>query len=112
MKNEEYKLNQMKYKLRELKERRVKIVIWKLTREEREYIEELGYEVIPYLYEISTKTFKNLYEIKDSRIRDIHYSSKQGKKTIILRLKKKDMEVLKDFNIKFRPVKFKIRLVS
>lgn len=112
MKNEENQLYQMKSKLRKLKERRVKIVIWKLTREEREYVENLGYEVTPYLYEIRTKTFKNLYEIKDSKIRDIHYYSKQGKKTVVLRLKKKDMKVLEEFDVRFRPVKFKIRLVS
>lgn len=112
MKNEENQLCQMKYKLRKLKERRVKIVIWKLTREEKEYIENLGYEVTPYLYEIRTKTFRNLYEIKDHRIRDIHYSSKKGKKTIVLKLKNKDMRILEEFDVKFRPVKFKIRLVS
>lgn len=112
MKNKENQLSQMKYKLRELKERKVKIVIWKLTKEEKEYIENLGYEVSPYLYEIRTKTFRNLYEIQDTRIRDIHYSSKQGKKTIVLKLKKKDMKVLEEFNVRFRPVKYKIRLVS
>ena len=112
MKTEEHRLSQMKHTLKRLKERRVKEVEWKLTREEREYIENLGYEVTPYLYEIRTKTFKDLASIQYYKIREIHYSNKEGKKTIVRKLQHKDMKILEEYHIKFYPVKFKIRLVS
>jgi len=112
MKKEDYQLCRLKHKLRKLKERRVKEVEWKLTKEEKQYIENLGYQVTPYLYEIRTKTFKDLSNIKYYKIREIHYSNKRGKKTIVRRLQHNDMKMLEEFNVKFYPVKFKIQLVS
>lgn len=112
MKKEDNKLCQLKYKLRELKMRRIRSITWRLTKEEREYIEDLGYRVEPYLYEVRTKTFPNLFEIKNSLIRSIHYSCKKRKKNVVLRLNRKDMKVLEEYHINFRPVKFEIFLLS
>ena len=113
MNKEDKQLSKLKYKLKELKNRRVKSVTWKLTNKEREYIEEkLGYEVIPYLYEIRTKTFNDFSTITNSKLKEIHYSNKRGKKTIVTSLKHQDMQVLEEYNIKPRPIKFKIVLTS
>lgn len=112
MKNRDYRLCETKHKLRQLKERRVKSVIWKLSRQQREYIEGLGYEVIPYLYEIHTKTFKNLSSVKEHKLREVHYSNKAGKKTIVMQLSKNEMRTFEEYGIRFRPIKFKILIAS
>lgn len=112
MNKDDSRLYKTKNELIQLKERRVKVVTWKLTKKQKEYIENLGYKVIPYLYVVRTKTLKNLYSVNNNMLKEIHYSSKQGKKTIVLMLKKDDMEVLDEYHIKFYPVKFKIHLVS
>lgn len=112
MKKEDNRFCQLKYKLRELKMRRTKSIAWRLTKEEREYIENLGYRVEPYLYEIRTRTFTDLFEINNSLVRDIHYSCKKRKKTVVLRLNRKEKKVLDEYHIKYRPVKFQIFLLS
>lgn len=112
MKDRDYRLCQTKNKLKQLKERRVKSVIWRLSRQQKEYIQGLGYDVIPYLYEIQTKTFKNLSCIKNNKLKDIHYSNKKGKRTIVLKLNKKDMKDFDEYAVRFRPIKFKIVLIS
>ena len=112
MKSKDYELSQLKYKLIKLKERRVKSVIWRLTNQQRDYIENLGYEVIPYLYEVKTKTFQNFSNINNCKLKELHYSNKKGKKTVVLMLKHKDMKDFEAYSVKFRPIKFKIYLTS
>jgi len=113
MDKDDKQLSQMKYKLNELKKRRVKSVIWKLTNKQREYIEEkLGYEVIPFLYEIKTKTFKDFSSLPNSKLKEIHCLNKRGKKTIVRSLKHGDIRVLEQYNVRFRPVEFEIFLTS
>lgn len=110
MNNKDYRLSQTKHKLKQLKERRVKFVIWKLTVEQKEYIESLGYKVVPYLYEVQTKMLKNFATVHNSKLKEIHYAYKKGKRTMVLKLNKEDMRALEDKFIKFRPIKFKIIL--
>ena len=111
--NDYYRMLNLKRELKELKERKVKFVIWRLTTNQKEYIEEeLGYKVIPNLYEVRTRPFKNISDLKNYKLKDIHFANKKGKKTIVLSLKDSDMEDFKLNNIKFRPVKFKIILIS
>lgn len=106
------KLQHMKYKLEELKNRRIrKTKPWKLNKTEQMYIESLGYELEPYIYEINTKTFKDLYNICSPLIKEIHYASKAGKKRIGKSLKKEDMKLLEEYSIRFRPVKFRIIII-
>lgn len=112
MRDKDYRLSQTKYKLRNLKERRVKCVIWRLTRQQKEYIQGLGYEVIPYLYEVQTKSFKNISCIKNSKLKELHYSFKKGKKAIVMKLNKQDINTFGEYSVKFRPIKFKIELIS
>ena len=112
MRDKDYRLSQMKYKLKELERRRVKSVIWRLTRQQREFIEKLGYEVVPYLYEVQVKTMKNLSAIKNPKIKEVHYSCKKGKRAIVMKLNSKDMKDFEEYGIKFRPIKFMIKIIS
>lgn len=110
MRDKEYRLSQTKYKLRNLKERKVRFVIWRLTRQQKEYIQGLGYEVIPYLYEVQTKQFRNISSINNSKLKELHYSFKRGKKAIVMKLNKQDMNIFDEYSVKFRPIKYKIRV--
>lgn len=111
MKNKDYRLVQLKYKLKEQKNYKVKYVIWRLTSQQKSYIESLGYKVTPYLYEIRTRTFKNLSKINNNNLKQLHYSCKRGKKTIVLSLNSDDIEIFKEYKISFRPIKYKILLI-
>ena len=111
--NDYYRMLNLKRKLKDLKDRKVKFVIWKLTTSQKEYIEEeLGYEVIPNLYEVRTRPFKNIANLRNYKLKDLHFANKQGKKTVVLSLKDSDMKEFQENNIKFKPVKFKIILIS
>lgn len=112
MKNSDYRLAKIKHKLKELKNRRVKSVQWRLTKQQNEYIQGLGYKVIPYLYEVKTRTFINFSNIKNNKLKEIHYSCKKGKKAIVLKLNEGDIKILEEYGISFRPIKFKIILIS
>lgn len=112
MNNEDSKYIKYKYKIEELKRRRVRSKEWVLTNKEKQYIESLGYEVIPIIYEVTTKHLKNLYSIKNHKLREIHYANKEGKRRIGMKLTKEDMQQLKEHNIRFRAVKFKIIIIS
>ncbi len=112
MENENKKLRELRYKIENLKKRKVKKKVWSLTATEKEFVEELlGKEnVVPFIYQITTKSFKNLYNIKSSLIREIHFANKAGKKVIGRSLKKQEMEELEKNRIKYRPIKFIIYL--
>lgn len=112
MKDKEYRFYKLKRKLILLKERKVKSVELRLTKEQRTYLQELGYEMVPVLYTVRTKRFKNLFNIKNNMLKEIHYACKNGKKTISLKLTKEDMKILEEYSVKFYPSKFKILLFS
>lgn len=105
------KLQNMKYTLEEYKRRKIKTKEWKLNKLQREYLESLGYQIEPVIYEITTKTFKDLYHIRSPLIKEIHYASKAGKKRIGKSLKEADKKVLAEYKVKFYPLKFKIIII-
>lgn len=124
MDNENKKLKELEYKIKGLKRQGKKKVEWKLTNTEWKFVESLlGEEnVIPIIYQITTKNLKdfkdsegsivvkNVRDIKSSIVREVHYANKAGKKTIGRSLKKKEMEDLDKYNIKYNPIKFIIYL--
>ena len=112
MKDKAYRFSRTKYKLKELKHNRVKSVVWRLTGQQKEFIEGLGYKVVPCLYEVKTKTFRNIANIKNSKLKELHYSCKRGKQSIVMQLYKEDMRIFEEYGVKFRPIKFKIIIVS
>lgn len=112
MNNEDTKkLQYMKYTLEDYKRRKIKTKEWKLNKLQREYLESLGYQIEPVIYEITTKTFKDLYHIQNPLIKEIHYASKAGKKRIGKSLKEADKKVLKEYKVRFYPVKFRIIII-
>lgn len=111
MKNDQNRLSQLKYQLKTQQAEGKKEVIRKLNNEEREFVEEtLGYEVIPWLYEITTKTFVNVKALNSSLLKDIHYANKKGRKKIYLRLKRQDIRILEDNGVHYCRFKDKIIL--
>ncbi len=113
MKAKQYQLSCLKKQLREKKKNRVKVLEWKLTEEQKEYIENvLHLKVEPYLYRIRTRTFKNISKLNYSILKDIHYMKKRGKDFEVRRLSKKDKEILDEYGISYDPVRYKIYLFS
>jgi hypothetical protein len=110
MKNKNYQQSKLKKQLREKKNNGVKILKWKLTPEKREAIESFGYYVEPYIYQINTRTFSNIRLIKSRLLKDLHYMNKRGKRFENRPLKEEEKEVLDEFGIKYRAVKYKIHL--
>ena len=101
----------MKKKLKERRNHGAKILIWNLNASTKAIVEDLGYEVEPYLYKVSTRRFANVKGIKNTFLRDLHYSSQKGKKFVVSSLKRADRKVLDDYGIRYEPIKFKIYLV-
>lgn len=112
MKKSAYENSRMKYQLLENKRNGVKEVIWKLNPYQIEFIQtKFGFEVEPYLYEIKTRTFCNVRNL-DSFLKDIHYKNKKGKKWIVIKLTPYQKDVLDENKIKYRPYKYRIKLLS
>ena len=103
-----YEQSKLKYELLDRQRRGVREVIWKLEPIQVKFIEEnFGFQVIPYLYEIETRTFYNVKTL-DNLLRNIHYTHKRGKKVMFSKLKQKQIKLLDDFKVKYRPYKYKI----
>ena len=108
MKKYAYEHSRLKYQLLDRQRRGVKELIWKLEPAQVEYIEQkFHFEVVPYLYEVRTRTFYNAKTV-DNLLKDIHYSHKRGKKVIVLKLNSKQRKMLDEFNVKYRPYKYRI----
>lgn len=111
MKAKQYQLNCLKKQLKEKKKNRIKVLEWKLSKEQKEYIENvLHLRVEPYLYGIRTRTFKNISKLNYNILKDIHYSKKRGKNFEVRKLSTKEKEVLDEYGIYYNPVKYKIYL--
>lgn len=110
MGNVDKRLQELEYALEGLKKRGIKEKEWRLTKIQREYVESLGYELIPLIYRIRTKTFKDLYSIRSKLIKEIHFANKKRKKTIGRPLNEQEKEVLRQYGVKYDPIKFKIIL--
>lgn len=110
MTNKEIQLSTLKHKLRTKKENHEKEVIWKLGTQQKEYIERLGYTVVPCIYEIITKTVVNVRFAKAPIIKDVHYANKRGQKKLYRRLKAHELSSLKEYDVIFHPFKYRIIL--
>lgn len=72
-------------------------------------IENWGGVVTPIIYEIKTKMLKKI-DALPPLLKDIHFAWKAGKRFICRKLTEHEKNLLKKFNIYFRPVKFDINL--
>lgn len=110
MKRSAYENSKLKHQLLEKKRNGVKEVIWKLNSQQKGFIEEtLNFIVEPYLYKIRTRSFYNISD-KDSLLKDIHYKNKRGVQECVFKLSSKERKLLDDFEVKYTPYKYKIKL--
>ena len=110
MKKGAYDNSRTKHKLLEKRRDGVKEVIWKLNPEQRAFIEDsLNMPTEAYLFEVKTRTFYRLKEL-DHILKIIHSASKEGKRTIVLKLDKSQLSILNDYGISYRPYKYKIKV--
>ena len=110
MKQNAYRQNIMKKKLNERRNHGTKVLVWTLNASTKAIIEDLGYDVQPYLYKVTTRRFANIKGIKNPFLKDLHYSCQRGKKFVVSSLKHADRKVLDDYGIRYEPIKFKIYL--
>lgn len=110
MKAKCYKQSKLKKQLAEKRKQGVRVLVWSLTPIRRQEIEELGYIVEPYLFSIKTRTFQNIKNIQSTLLKDLHYMKKRGKEYEVRTLKYGEKEILEEYGIRYRPVKYKIYL--
>ena len=112
MKSKNYRNSKLKHQILYEKDKGKKTLYWKLTTEQRKYVEQvLKCKVKPYLYEIRTRTFFNISKL-DSILKDIHYAHKNGKPTSVRRLNKSEKELLDKYGVRNRPIKYELDLTT
>lgn len=109
MKKEQYENSKLKKQLIIKKESGVKELQWKLTRQQKEYLEHLGYKIEPVLYCVRTKKFYNLNNLPPL-LRNIHYKNKNGRTSVVLSLKATERKLLDEYGLSYYPYKYKIYL--
>ncbi len=111
MKNKQHEASKIKKMLFSKKREGVRCVIWRLdSKARKDEVQRLGFPMEPWLYEIRTKPFKYIKD-KPSLMKDVHYAYKRGKKCIVRHLTKRDVELLKEFDVYVRVIKYKITLI-
>lgn len=110
MKGKQHMLSTMKHRLNEKRRSGENEVIWQLSHVQKEYLENLGYKIIPWLYRINTRQFANISLIRNKLIRDVHYARKRGCFEIYKNLSEQDRETLREINVKYTIQKYKIIL--
>ena len=111
MKNKEHRLCKQLYKLRYMAKIGHESVIWKLSKDQVDFLGKY-YEIEPYLYRIETKKFNYIHEIKETLLKTIHYERKHGKKEMLMKLSNKQKELLDEYDVRYRPFKYRIVLIK
>ena len=106
MKSKQLRYSRMKFYLSKLKTNRDKYYIWKLSNECKDFIENMGYTVKPYLFEIKTR---RIPWAKTQILKEIHYKNREGKISYVRKLNSEEMEILKENNINFTIAKYLIK---
>ena len=109
MKREDYAVSRIRKTLLAKQRRGEKEVVWKLTSTQLE-VAERYFLVEPWLYEIRTRPFNNIRSLNSTLLKDIHFAYRQGKVTIVRKLKKDELELLHKVEIKYKAYKYKIYL--
>ena len=111
MKKQAYLGADIKRKLREERGKGRKVLIWKLSQEQKATIENMGYPVQEYLFSIKTRPMKNIRMVKSSLLKDIHYAYKRGKEYLVKPLSSEEREFLREYGITSRVLKYMIHLI-
>lgn len=109
MKNKCYRQNKMKKQLIQMRNQGREFVVWKLNLTQKEELEKL-FRVEPFIYLIETRTFYNIQNIHSNLLKDVHYSKKRKKSYLVRPLKDREIDLLEEYGIKYRPLKYKIYL--
>lgn len=109
LKKKQYENSKLKRQLIIKKECGVKELHWRLTRQQMEYVEQLGYRIEPFLYCVRTKKFYNLKDLHPL-LKSIHYKNKKGKDSVVIRLKSSEMKLLDEYGLSYYPYKYIIYL--
>ena len=109
MKNKQFRLHSQLYQLRQMKNKGKQEVIWKLSQEQKEFLERF-FEIEPFSYVIRTKQFERIRNIDSTLLKDIHYACKQGKRMMTRQLSKDQKTLLQDYNVSFTVCKYRIVL--
>lgn len=109
LKNKQYENSKLKKQLEEKKRKGIKTLEWKLTKQQRSYVEQIGYYTEPILYYVKTKHFCNVSKLA-SILKNIHYKNKNGKTIIVLKLRESDQKLLDEYEVIYYPCKYRIYL--
>ena len=110
MKKRNFEQSRTKKKLLEERWKGKKFLVWKLTIAQKQDVEELGYMVEPSIYQIETRTFHNVRNLPSTLLKDLHYAKKRDKRYLARPLKQNQIELLKEYGVKYRVLKYKIYL--
>lgn len=111
MRFKQHQMSALKKQLLEKKRRGVKFLVWKLNKDQIEYITSvLHFRVEPYLYKIRTRSFSNIRLLEYNILKDLHYENKRGKQFDVRLLKDKDKYILTEYGVRYEPIKHKIYL--
>ena len=110
MKNRNYWQSRTKKKLLEERWKGKKFLVWKLTIAQKQDVEELGYITEPFIYQMETRTFYNVRNLPSTLLKDIHYAKKRDKRYLARPLKQSEIELLKEYGVRYRILKYKIYL--
>lgn len=110
MKRKQYIASKTRKVLLAKKHNGVKEVIWSLnSNERRDEVARLGFQMIPWLYEIKTRPLHRIHG-RPKLLKDIHFAYKRGKKYIVRHLDAEQLSLLKQYDFRIRVFKYKIIL--
>lgn len=109
MNNKSYRLEKLEKQLQEYEIKGKEKVEWELTMDQYYYTQLLGYNSEILLYRFKTRRFHNIWE-KPDLIKEIHFANKRGKWMMKKPLTDAEIGILKEYDIKFSPIKFRIYL--
>lgn len=110
MKDRCYKQAQLKHQLFQMRNAKKRNPIWKLTYDQVEYIQKIGFPVVPRIYRIRTKAIFGVKN-KPGILKEIHYSHvKDRKKYLYKTLSKKNMDLLEQHMVAFDEYKYEVLL--
>ena len=102
------KLSAMKHQLEERRRHGVEWVFKSLNDTQKRYLENLGYQVTPWLYWVKTKEMANVSKATSKLIKEIHAARKRGAKDLYKKLTPKNLESLDEYGIEYSVCKYKI----
>ena len=109
MKNQAYKLSELKFKVRSAQAEGKKQLVWKLNEEQADFLRNQGYRVDDYLYWIETRIWNDVRH-KPGVLKELHYLRKKGIKKKVRTLTKKERRLLEEYAVRFGVLKYRIIL--